>query len=81
MRPTEIDQQQQEAIREAARFLACPDLKRAHIEVTEIVPLAPALEIKELDLKITRLWAISINKVSCIVGQGVRRGKTVYIAR
>jgi hypothetical protein len=81
MRPTEIDQQQQEAIREAARFLACLDLKRAHIEVTEIVPLAPALEIKELDLKITRLWAISINKVSCIVGQGMRRGKMVYIAR
>lgn len=76
-----IDQEQQEAIREAARFLACTDLKRAHIEVTEIVPLAPALEIKGMGLKITRLWAITINKVSCLVGQGVQAGKTIYIAR
>ena len=76
-----MDQEQQEAIREAARFLACANLKYAHIIVTEIVPLAPALEIKEMHLKITRLWAISVDKVCCIVGQGTQAGKTVYIAR
>ena len=76
-----MDQEQQEAIREAARFLVCADLNHAQIKVTEIVPLAPALEIKEMHLQITRLWAISIDKVCCIVGRGVQAGKTVYIAR
>jgi hypothetical protein len=76
-----MDQEQQAAIHEAARFLACSDLKQADIIVTEIVPVAPTLEIKERRLKITRLWAISIDKVCCIVGQGTQAGKTVYIAR
>ena len=76
-----MNQEQQEAIYEAARFLACSDPKHAHIIITEIVPLAPALEIKEMHLKITRLWAISVDKVCCIVGQGTQAGKTVYIAR
>ncbi len=76
-----MDQEQQAAVREAARFLACANLKHADIIVTEIVPVAPTLEITELHLKITRLWMIRINKVSCIVGQGTQAGKTVYIAR
>jgi hypothetical protein len=76
-----MNQEQEAAIDEAARFLACSDLKHAHIVVTEIVPLTTALEIKEMNLKITRLWAISINKVCCIVGRGMQAGKTVYIAR
>jgi hypothetical protein len=76
-----MNQEQQEAIYEAARFLACSNPKQAHVVVTEIVPLLSALEIKEMNLKITRLWAISINNVCCIVGRGVRAGRTVYIAR
>ncbi len=76
-----MDQEQQEAILEAARFLVCADLKQAHIKVTEIVPLAPTLEIKEMHLQITRLWVVSINKICCIVGRGIQAGKTVYIAR
>lgn len=76
-----MDQEQQEAIYEAVRFLACSDVKQADIAVIEIVPVTPTLEIKEMHLKITRLWMISIDKVSCIVGQGTQAGKTVYIAR
>jgi hypothetical protein len=76
-----MDQEQQEAILEAARFLVCADLKHAHIKITEIVPLAPTLEIKEMHLQITRLWAVSIDKICCIVGRGIQAGKTVYIAR